>query len=377
VLIIIMRLELVKYQDYKEELLLGRYINNESIYKLKKKYDFSIIGESTNNLPIFSIKCGSGSVKILIWSQMHGNESTSTKALFDCLSFFFKYERDIFSKVTLFVIPILNPDGALNYTRENINNVDLNRDAQYLSQVESYSLRNEYNQFNPDFCFNLHDQRTIYSVKGTRPSILSFLSPSADIEKSETNSRKDSMRVIASINKKLSLIIPGNISRYKDDFNINCVGDTFQSLNTPTILFESGHIGQDYEREKTREYMSYALIQSIKSIAYKEFVKMNFKDYYLIPENTQCLCDIFLKNVNVIIDNKNSKTCINIMFSEVLDIEKKEIKLEPYIEKYGDYSNMSGHLTLDFNTVDKCFDLSSSLVINELMVYVSELRIIQ
>ncbi|MDA9107143.1 DUF2817 domain-containing protein [Flavobacteriaceae bacterium] len=372
-----MNLELDKYQDYKEKILFGRYITNESISKLKKRYNFSIIGESSNNLPIFSLKRGSGSVKILIWSQMHGNESTSTKALFDCLSFFDKYERDIFSKVTLFVVPILNPDGALNYTRENINNVDLNRDAQSLSQVESYSLRHEYNQFNPDFCFNLHDQRTIYSVKGTKPSVLSFLSPSADIEKSETNSRKDSMRVIASINKKLSLIIPGNISRYKDDFNINCVGDTFQSLNTPTILFESGHIGQDYEREKIREYMCYALIQSIKSIVFKEFVKVNFKDYYLIPENTQYLCDIFLKNVNVIIDNKRSKTCINIMFSEVLDIEKKEIKLEPYINKYGDYSNMSGHLTLDFNTVKKCFDLSSSLVINELMVYVNELRIIQ
>lgn len=377
IIIIIVNLELDKYQDYKEKILFGRYITNESISKLKKSYNFSIIGESSNNLPIFSLKRGSGSVKILIWSQMHGNESTSTKALFDCLSFFDKYERDIFSKVTLFVVPILNPDGALNYTRENINNVDLNRDAQSLSQLESYSLRHEYNQFNPDFCFNLHDQRTIYSVKGTKPSVLSFLSPSADIEKSETNSRKDSMRVIASINKKLSLIIPGNISRYKDDFNINCVGDTFQSLNTPTILFESGHIGQDYEREKIREYMCYALIQSIKSIAFKEFVKVNFKDYYLIPENTQYLCDIFLKNVNVIIDNKRSKICINIMFSEVLDIEKKEIKLEPYIDKYGDYSNMSGHLTLDFNTVKKCFDLSSSLVINELMVYVNELRIIQ
>ena len=257
---------------------------------------------------------------------MHGNESTSTKALFDCLSFFDKYDSDIFSKVTLMIIPILNPDGALNYTRENINNIDLNRDAKSLSQIESNILRDLYSQFNPSFCFNLHDQRTIYSVKGDKPSVLSFLSPSADIEKSETESRKDSMRIVTLIKKKLSVILPGNISRYNDEFNINCVGDTFKSLKTPTILFESGHIGQDYEREQTREYMCYALIHAIKSIVNEDFIKINYKDYYLIPENTKHLCDIFLKNVNIISEKKQLNVSVSIMFKEVLNKEKKEIK---------------------------------------------------
>lgn len=372
-----MGVEIDKYQDYKEKLLFGRYINNESLFKLKKSYDFSIIGESSNNLPVFSLKTGTGPIKILMWSQMHGNESTSTKALFDCLSFFDKYDRGVFSKVTLMIIPILNPDGALNYTRENINNVDLNRDAQSLSQIESNIIRDLYNQFNPNFCFNLHDQRSIYSAKENKPSVLSFLSPSADVEKSETKSRKDSMRVISLINKKLSVILPGNISRYNDDFNINCVGDKFQSLNTPTILFESGHIGQDYDREQTREYMCYALIYSIKSIAHKDFIKINYKDYYLIPENSQNLCDIFLKNVNVVSEKNKLNTSVSIMFKEILDKEKKEIKFTPYIDKYGDFINMSGHLTLDFSTIKKSFDFSDSLVIKELMSHVNKLRIIQ
>lgn len=372
-----MNLELDKYQDYKEKILSGRYITNESIYKLKKKYNFSIIGKSSNDLPILSLKLGKGPIKILIWSQMHGNESTSTKALFDCLSFFDKYDSDIFSKVTLMIIPILNPDGALNYTRENINNIDLNRDAKSLSQIESNILRDLYSQFNPSFCFNLHDQRTIYSVKGDKPSVLSFLSPSADIEKSETKSRKDSMRIVALIKKKLSMILPGNISRYNDDFNINCVGDTFQSLKTPTILFESGHIGQDYEREQTREYMCYALIHAIKSIINEDFIKINYKDYYLIPENTKHLCDIFLKNVNIISEKKQLNVSVSIMFKEVLNKEKKEIKFMPYIDRYGHFSEMTGHLTLDFITVEQSFDLSNNFIINELMSHVDKLRIIQ
>ncbi|MGY8945593.1 MAG: M14 family zinc carboxypeptidase [Flavobacteriales bacterium] len=372
-----MNLELDKYQDYKEKTLSGRYITNESVSKLKKSYNFSIIGKSSNDLPIFSLKMGTGPVKILIWSQMHGNESTSTKALFDCLSFFDKYETNVFSKVTLMIVPILNPDGAAKYTRENFNNVDLNRDAQLLTQIESKILRNLHDLFIPDFCFNLHDQRTIYSVKNKNSSILSFLSPSADTKKSETKSRKDSMKVIALIKSKLSLIIPDNISRYNDDYNKNCVGDTFQSLNTSTILFESGHTGQDYKREKTREYMCYALIYSIKSIVFKDFVKVNYKDYYLIPENTRYLCDMFLRNVKINNDNSQLKVDVCIMFKEVLDTVKKEIKFEPYIYKHGNLPNMSGHLIIDFNTIDKVFKISNNLVANELIKHVNKLRIIQ
>ena len=44
------------------------------------------------------------------------------------------------------------------------------------------------------------------------------------------------MQVISSIFEKMSTVIPGNIGRYSDDFNINCVGDTFQSLETPNYF---------------------------------------------------------------------------------------------------------------------------------------------
>ena len=36
--------------------------------------------------------------------------------------------------------------------------------------------------FNPKFCFNLHDQRTIFGVEGTKnPATISFLAPSEEI----------------------------------------------------------------------------------------------------------------------------------------------------------------------------------------------------
>ena len=254
------------YTDYKEKEIFGRYINNDSIANLNSKYSSEICGYSVNNLPIHFFKIGSGKTRLLIWSQMHGNESTSTKALFDSISFFCNYEQKIYDDLTILVIPILNPDGALKYTRNNYNNVDLNRDAVDLTQPESLVLKKVYNDFNPDFCFNLHDQRSIYSTVNFNSSILSFLSPSSDFERNETDSRVKSMKIILDIYDNLRTLIPNNIGRYNDEFNINCVGDTFQSLNTPTILFESGHYSQDYTREISRYYTSMAITYAVKSI---------------------------------------------------------------------------------------------------------------
>jgi murein tripeptide amidase MpaA len=63
---------------------------------------------------------------------------------------------------------MLNPDGALNFTRVNANKVDLNRDAVDRKAKESKLLRKVLEDFNPEFCFNLHDQRTIFNVEGTK-----------------------------------------------------------------------------------------------------------------------------------------------------------------------------------------------------------------
>ena len=60
------------------------------------------------------------------------------------------------------------------------------------------------------------------------------------------------MEVIAVMNDALQNIIPNQVGVYDDAFNLNCVGDTFQSENVPTILFEAGHYANDYAREKTR-----------------------------------------------------------------------------------------------------------------------------
>ena len=106
-----------KYSQIKASDLVGRYITNADILpllnNLSKAFSTEIIGYSEQNRPIYSVSVGKGAIKILIWSQMHGNESTCTKALFDVFNFLkLTSSSYIFEHCSLVIIPILNPDCA-------------------------------------------------------------------------------------------------------------------------------------------------------------------------------------------------------------------------------------------------------------------------
>ena len=283
------------YSLFKTPELFGRYLTNFQIEKSLSKFPksiISIIGYSVEDRPIYNLKFGHGPIKILLWSQMHGNESTTTKALFDCFNLFETNNfipNSILNACTLCVIPILNPDGAERYTRINANEIDLNRDAQDLSQPESKILRDIYNSFQPDYCFNLHGQRSIFGVNDSGISAtLSFLSPSQDEECSLTPNRKVAMAVIAEVNNLLQEEIPNSIGRYNDGFNLDCVGDTFQNFGVPTLLYEAGHYSNDYNREDVRRFMFIAIIKGLDIIS-KGVDGSNYKDYFKIPKNSKSL----------------------------------------------------------------------------------------
>ena len=252
---------MLDFKTYKVTKLQHRYITNDHIEpllnQLKAPFEVNSIGRSVNGLPIYSVTIGNGPKRILMWSQMHGNESTTTKALFDffnVLSTNVNISTLVLERCTMVIIPILNPDGAQKYTRVNANAVDLNRDAVNRSQPESKVLRKLIDTFKPNYCFNLHGQRTIFSAGyANESSILSFLSPAQDKQRAITSTRKIAMEIIVEIAKSLRDSLPNSISRYDDGFNINCVGDTCQSLNIPTLLFEAGHVPGDYGREQTRD----------------------------------------------------------------------------------------------------------------------------
>ena len=331
------------YPTVKEGSISGRWVTFKDIKgvleRLSESFENRQIGNSEKGIPIHKLKLGDGHKKILIWSQMHGNESTGTKAVFDFLNFLITYEsheivKTILREVQIQIIPILNPDGALTYTRENANGIDLNRDAVDLKAKESKILRSVLDNFSPNFCFNLHDQRTIFGVEGTKnPATISFLAPSEEKTKKITPGRIQTMCVIVAMNNLLQQLIPNHVGRYTDEFYPTATGDNFQRLGHNTILIEAGHFPEDYAREEVRKFNFYALIQGIFHISKNENFG-NYKEYFSIPNNIKNFYDIIHRS-------KNNKK--DIAYQYVERIESNKFVLTLVKEKEGDLSSYLSH----------------------------------
>ncbi|CAL2077981.1 Zinc carboxypeptidase [Tenacibaculum sp. 190524A02b] len=337
------------YLRIKENTLQGRWITfneiKELFASLPSFIEYELIGESEREVPIYKLKLGNGSKKILMWSQMHGNESTGTKAVFDFLNFL-KYEstteivKTILSNTEIHIIPMLNPDGAQAYTRVNSFGVDLNRDAVALQAKESKLLRKILDKINPEFCFNLHDQRTIFGVEGTKnPATISFLAPSEEESRKITDGRKETMNVIVVMNELLQKVIPNHVGRYTDEFYPTATGDNFQKLGHNTILIEAGHYPNDYERELVRKFNFYAILQGVYHISITEDFKI-YEKYFSIPNNVKNFFDVIYRS-------KNNKK--DIAYQYVEKIESNKFALDLVKEKEGDLSSYLSHKEFNIN----------------------------
>jgi hypothetical protein len=341
------------FDQNKEQTLHGRYITLDSIESLLNKLNtnnqLEIIGKSVLDKPIYKYQIGTGKIKILLWSQMHGNESTTTKGLFDFINVLHsgsEVAKKFLETFTFCCIPMLNPDGAKLYTRANANKVDLNRDSQDLSQPESKVLRATFEDFKPDFCFNLHDQRTIFGVSDTgKPATVSFLAPAYNDAREINDSRLKAINLIAGINEVLQQYIPGQIGRFDDSFNINCIGDTFQYLGVPTVLFEAGHFPKDYDREVTRKYIFMALISSFEIINENDIVVNKFDNYLSIPQNKVVFYDFIYKNVKINYDGIEIITNFAAQYKE--ELKENQVCFNAYIAKIGELEDYFGHLEYD------------------------------
>ena len=347
-----MNLEQLFIQN-KEETIHGRYITLDSIepllQKLNTEKQLQIIGKSVLGKPIYSYEIGEGKTKILLWSQMHGNESTTTKALFDFLNVLHsgsELAQKLLNTFTFCSIPMLNPDGAKLYTRENANKVDLNRDSQALTQPENKLLRAVFESFKPDYCFNLHDQRTIFGVSDTgKPATLSFLAPSYNEEREINESRLKAINLIASVNEVLQQYLPNQIGRFDDSFNINCIGDTFQYLGVSTLLFEAGHFANDYEREETRKYVFIALISSFAILNENVIVSNGIDKYLNIPQNKVVFYDFMYKNIKINYDGIEIITNFAAQYKE--ELIENQICFTAYVSQIGELENYFGHFEYD------------------------------
>jgi len=348
------------YENYKESTLTNRRFKHSDILplieqlKIKDIFGVSKVGKSAEGRDINLVSVGSGSRKIFLWSQMHGDEPTATAAIFDIFNFFLaendfaEFKNHLLEKTTIYFLPMVNPDGAELFQRRNIFEIDLNRDAVSQQTPEGKLLKELFDSLKADFGFNLHDQGREYAAGNSfKTAAISFLAPSPDYDKTLTPVRENSMKLIGEMYKTLSEFIPGHIAKYSDEYEPRAFGDNFTKWGTSTVLLETGGWIDDREKQFLRKINFIALLSAFKSIADESYTKEDLNTYSSIPDNEKLMIDLILRNLTVKNGEHNYKIDVGIQYEEKNINSAEEFYYKAQIEDLGDLSVFHGYNEID------------------------------
>jgi len=230
------------------------------------------VGRSIEGREVQLVTLGRGPRRVMLWSQMHGDEPSATPALLDLVSTLLTLDapehRLILERLTLLVLPMLNPDGAERYARRNSQAIDINRDALQLATPEGRLLKGLRDRFEPELGFNLHDQdrRTTVGETGVLASI-ALLAVSGDAKGTLTAGRARAKRVCSAIVRALSRFVPGGIGRYDEDWNPRAFGDNLTAWGTPVVLIESGGLPPNRSYSDLTRLNYVALLTALHGLA--------------------------------------------------------------------------------------------------------------
>jgi hypothetical protein len=261
----------------------------------------SLEGRSINMMTI-----GTGPYRVLLWSQMHGDEPTATAALFDVFEYFQRHRTDpvvqrILSSLTLYVIPMLNPDGAERFQRRNAQGIDINRDALGLQTPEGRVLKSVRDRFNPRVGFNLHNQGWGTSVGDPpRPASISLLSVAYDKPRSENAGRRLTKKLCAVIRDALEPFASGQIGRYDDEFEVRAFGDNLTLWGTPVVLVETGPFPAAEPDAALIRLNFIAIVTALDALATGNVERANPARYETLPMNESRMLYVLVQQATIV-----------------------------------------------------------------------------
>lgn len=344
------------YEKFKESSISKKRFTQKDIepllFQLPDKPSFKLhkLGESAQHRNIFQVEYGYGPKKVMLWSQMHGDESTATMALFDLFNFLrgtndeFDSIRTLIQENThLYFIPMLNPDGAEIFNRRNAMGIDINRDARSGTTPEGRLLIDAAKAIEPDFAFNLHDQQPYYaSGYSNKPATISFLAPAYNYNRDTNEIRLDAMKMIVSMNQLLQNYIPGGVAKYDDAHEPRGFGDNFQKWGARTVLIESGGYPNDPEKQYIRKLNFYIILSSLIDIATNNYEKYNRANYEEIPLNRSKMNDLIIRNLTYKTDTLTYKTDLAIK-QDPFSLEEGNYFVKGRIDDVGDLQESYGY----------------------------------
>jgi hypothetical protein len=313
-------------------------------------FEIQLLGHSVEDRPIRMVSIGSGDIDVLMWSQMHGNESIATRSIVDLLSFIAENSKQksvssLLQDLRIHFIPMLNPDGASRWTRENAIGIDLNRDALRLIAPESQILKRVRDSLNADYGFNLHDQSKYYNVERlSNEASISFLATAFDYEKSRSAGRDEAMQLISYLYQINQKYIPNHTGRYDDDFEPRAFGDNIQKWGTKLILIETGGFKNDPEKQLGRK-LNFVLIGSALEAIQKGLHKaIAVEQYGQIPRNDRNLFDLKIEKVQKKVNGSYYTVDLGYYLEKSEnDSIKDQIVYQVTLEDQGDLSTYAGY----------------------------------
>ena len=315
------------------------------------------IGRSAEGRPIYLVRYGNGPTSALLWSQMHGNESTASMSLVDHLPLPLgvagrpSRASDRGEALGLF-IPMLNPDGAERFQRHNAQGIDVNRDARNLATPEARALKSVQERLRPDFGFNLHDQNPRTRVGGTeRQAAIALLAPAFDESRSDNEVRDRAKHVAATIRRAMEPLVPGLIARYDDAFNPRAFGDLMQTWGTSTVLIESGGHANDPQKQYLRKVNFVGILAALEAIASRDYLRSDREWYEQLLFNGRSPVDILFRGGTVIIPGLPAyRADLAVNFAEPLQ------RLESSFTEVGDLEGLQAEEVVDLSGLFLHFD---------------------
>ena len=315
------------------------------------------VGESVEGRALNLVQAGGGGLPVLLWSQMHGDESTATAALFDIFEFLRRHRqdptvRDILSSLTLYFLPMLNPDGAERFQRRNAQSIDINRDALRLQTPEGRALKAVRDRLQPRIGFNLHNQAWRTSVgRPPKPASISLLSVAFDEARSGSDGRTLTKKVCAVIRDALEPFASGQIGRYDDEFEVRAFGDNLTLWGTPVVLIETGP-WPSIEPDPALVKLNFvAIVSALDALATGAVHRAKPERYESLPVNESGELYVIVKNGTVISGAGVPPYTADIGIAatrRIRDVDgKRDMQLVTTIDDMGDLRTLGALRTID------------------------------
>ena len=306
--------EMLRVADrYRNPAIASRRITHDEYWKAlastlsSPRLRVEEVGRSMHGRELRTITFGTGPTKVLLWSQMHGDESTATMALADILAWMAAPEPDavrdrIGRALTVVMLPMLNPDGAERFQRQNVAGIDINRDARRLASPEARTLKAVRDRLVPDFGFNLHDQNARTRVgRNGLPAAIALLAPAAEPTGAWGPGRSRARLVAAGLARNFESQVPGRVSKYDDAFNPRAFGDLMQSWGASTVLIESGSLPDDPEKQALRRLNAAAIVLALDGIATGGYARNDAAHYERLAYNTGGAYDLLVRGGQLVL----------------------------------------------------------------------------